>query len=104
MAMPQRDYYKAISVADKTGDAGKFVEFMLATFRLSVFGGSDVRRCTKCAIIRGMDKTSEYEKEKRRETIKCIIVIIVAFVLLVILGVFFDIEPQWGPIRPINIQ
>ena len=29
----QSGYYKAISVADKTGDAGKFVEFMLAALR-----------------------------------------------------------------------
>ena len=34
MAMPQRDdAIEAISVADKTGDAGKFVEFMLAALR-----------------------------------------------------------------------
>ena len=62
------------------------------------------RRCAKCGIIRGMDKASEYEKEKRRETIKCIIVIIVVIILQVILGVFFGVEPQWGPMRPIHIR
>lgn len=48
----QEGYYRAISAADKTGDAGKFVEFMLAALR-------DALVQVKQSVGKGVEKSVE---------------------------------------------